>query len=125
MRTQGELEATRDVRRVMVRHWIDLGRLSIRCQGGRLMLYGLLQRVPGVTEPLTPPIVESIFQQVKRINGVRSVSAHLENWTNQGGMWRLVEGYAEDKRGSALPGRQEAARGRDYTMTVEERRPQE
>jgi len=100
MKSQADLQIARHIRRVMVRHWIDLGRMSIRSQGGRIMIYGMLQRIAGVNEALTTPIVEAIFQQIKKIKGVRSTSIHLDNWTNKGGMWRPVEdaGEAQDSK---------------------------
>ncbi|MBM4144055.1 MAG: hypothetical protein FJ225_10765 [Lentisphaerae bacterium] len=123
MRTQDELDLARDVRRIMVKHWIDLGRLSIRCHGGRLMIYGLLQRIAGVHEPLTTPIVEGIFYQVRRVKGVRTVSAHLENWSEAGGMWHPAEGVAgrEPSAATTSPGPAKEAPARSFTMTVKER----
>ena len=82
-----DLDINRHVRRILVKHWIDLGRISIRTTRGSVLVYGLLQRIAGSREPLTTPLVESIFMDIKRIKGVRMVRAHLENWSNEGGRW--------------------------------------
>ena len=98
MKTQTDIEIVRNIRRVMVRHWIDLGRLSVRSQAGRVTVSGILLRIGGVHEPLTTPIVEAMFRQIKRIRNVSYVSVNLENWTNKGGMWRAVEGAFKEEK---------------------------
>ncbi len=87
-----ELEVNRNIRRILVRHWIDLGRLSIRSSAaGRVSIYGSLQRIPGTKDRLAPPIVESIFNEIKRVRGVRMVIMDLKNWTSEAGRWRPSE----------------------------------
>jgi len=96
MTAPADLEVVRGVRRVLVKHWIDLGRLSIRSSSGHVMVFGMLQRIEGVQEKLTTPIVETIMYDMKRMNGVRRVTAHLENWKREGGLWKQVEAAAEE-----------------------------
>lgn len=91
MTVQSDLEVNRSIRKVFVRHWIDLGRLSIRSSVGRVSIYGSLQRIPGIRDELSPSIVEAIFNEIKRIQDVRLVALEIENWTNDSGMWRPTE----------------------------------
>jgi hypothetical protein len=91
MTTPADIEVNRRIRRVFIKHWIDLGRLSIRSMSGRVVVYGTLRRITGFKEDLTPPIVESIFYEAKKTPGVTRLDAHLENWTADGGLWKKVE----------------------------------
>lgn len=91
MSHQTDLEVNRNIRRIFVRHWIDLGRLSIRTYQGRLSIRGYLQRIGGKDEELTTPIVEAMFAEIKRITSVQQVTAELENWTNDAGRWIPLE----------------------------------
>jgi len=118
MSSQTDLDISRQIRRLMVRHWIDLGRLSIRSTGGRVLLCGTFKRIDGVNDPLTTPIVEGIFRDIRQAKNVRFVGAHLENWTNAGGMWRPVEGTEsnDDKSSAKSPPPQTGGNTRSYTL---------
>jgi hypothetical protein len=121
MNAQTDLDVARGVRRIMVKHWIDLGRLSIRSTGGRVSMYGLLQRISGMREPLTGPLVDEMFREMRRVGGVRFISAHLDNWTDQGGMWRPVEGAAAGKEAAApLAAPDAAAAARTFRVVTPE-----
>ena len=86
--SQADLEINRDIRKVLVRHWIDLGKISFRSSNGRVWVRGSLQRIAGVQEELTPTLVETIFGDVKKVRGVVSFSAELDNWVTTAGRWR-------------------------------------
>jgi len=89
--SQADLEINRDVRKVLVRHWIDLGKLSCRSANGRLSVRGALYRIAGVREELTGAIVEMIFADLKKIRGVVNITPEIENWSMAMGKWRLIE----------------------------------
>ena len=89
--SQADLDINRQIRRVFVRHWIDLGKLSARSINGRITIRGSLDRIHGNNEQLTSSIVESIFQELKRIRNARLATVDLHNWTEEGGAWRTVE----------------------------------
>lgn len=91
MNIQTDLDINRAIRRLLVKHWIDLGRISVRTTGGSVSIFGLLQRVEGRAEPLTPPTVEGMMYEIRRIDSVKAVRAHLDNWINDGGRWRQHE----------------------------------
>ena len=74
------IEIYRQVRVVLVRHLIDIGRLSIQISTSHLHLHGSLCRLPGVTAALTPEIVQSIFSELGRIHGIRRVDGDFDNW---------------------------------------------
>jgi len=93
MSIQDDLDINRGVRRVLVKHWIDLGRLSVRSTQGRVLIRGRLLRIQGVKVALTTPIVEAMFAEIQRLRAVRNVTAHLDNWIKDGGRWREFERY--------------------------------
>jgi hypothetical protein len=84
---QDDLEINRHIRRVLVRHWIDLGRLSFRSVNGVVWLRGTLQRLLGVQEALTGSIIESIFQEIINFPGVKRIHAEFDNWRYDGTQW--------------------------------------
>ena len=91
MTLSAELEINRAVRRILVKHWIDLGRVSVHTTRGRVAVYGLLQHIEGRMDPLTGPVLDAMFYEIRRIPGVVIVRGHLDNWTNDGGRWRPLE----------------------------------
>lgn len=70
----------RDVRVVLVRHFIDLGRISIQISMSAVHLRGTLQRLHGSTIPLTPQTVEAIISELGRIKGIKRVATEFDNW---------------------------------------------
>jgi len=89
--SQEDLRINRDVRKILVKHWLDLGRLSVRSSLGRLMIRGSLERIRGVKEELTPAIVNEMFRKIKQIKNVVRVSVELDNWANDDGRWVPVD----------------------------------
>lgn len=87
-----DLKVNRAIRRVLVKHWIDLGRLSVRSHHGDVILYGRLQRISGAAAPLTPRLLEAMFYEMSRLRGVRGIRPHFENWIQEDGGWREISG---------------------------------
>lgn len=87
---QADLEINRRARSVFVRHWIDIGHLSLRSVNSSITIGGQLLRIFGQKEELTPALVETIFKEIRLIPGVKHVVPALENWTSDGGVWRAV-----------------------------------
>ena len=89
---QTDLEINKNIRKVLVRHWVDLGRLRMSSAGGRIYIRGLLTKIPGQgTTDLATANVDAIFSELKRIPHVKWVSADLENWTDANGTWIPIE----------------------------------
>lgn len=86
-----DLDVNRAIRRILVKHWIDLGRLSIHSTRGRVAIFGAMNRIEGRMEPLSGMILDAMFYEIRRIPGVQIVRAHLDNWSNDGGRWHPLE----------------------------------
>jgi len=92
MNTPTDLDINRSIRRIMVKHWIDLGRIAVRSSRGMVTIHGILRRIPGTEQELTTPIVERIFYDIGRLPGVKNVRTRLDNWGKEGGRWHPVDG---------------------------------
>lgn len=86
-----DLEVNREVRKELIRHWIDLGKVSIRSTNGRVWVRGSLNRISGIKEDLTSSIVDTLFNDMRRIRGVVALNVEFDNWSNTTGKWQPVE----------------------------------
>ena len=64
-----DIETNRAVHRVLVRHWIDLGKVSIRTTSGVSYIAGALSKLPTVTPELTGETVAEIIGTIRRVPG--------------------------------------------------------
>jgi hypothetical protein len=110
MSRQEDLDVNKSIRKVLIRHWIDLGRLSVRTSKGKAFIHGSLHRIYGMNEELTTSIVESIFTEIRRIKNLANMHVEFDNWTDAGGKWQMVE------RAASLDRR---ARGRHEGFRIE------
>ncbi|MBD3161891.1 MAG: hypothetical protein GF328_07290 [Candidatus Latescibacteria bacterium] len=85
MSTRMELQAA--IRRMLVAHWIDVGKINIQVTSSTALLRGQLLRVQD-GEPITPLVIEELEQKLSRIKGVKHVRWRLENWVLDRGKWR-------------------------------------
>ena len=74
------MEVYRSVRAILVRNYIDLGRLVIQISTGTVLLRGTLQRLMGAA-PLSPEAIQGMIQEIKRLRGVRRVITDFDNWS--------------------------------------------
>lgn len=99
-------ELYRQIRVVLVRHFIDIGRLSIHIAPAKVRLHGVLTRLPGVDSKLTPQVVDSIINEIRHIRGVHRVLADFENWRQigAGGWMEIVRKDIGTGRGASTEG---------------------
>jgi hypothetical protein len=83
-----DLDINCAVRKILVRHWIDLGRISMRTTGGVAHLNGELARLPKVEMPLTPSTVTEMINEIRRTSGARRVEAEFINWAEHDDVWK-------------------------------------
>lgn len=87
-----KVELYRQARAVLVRHLIDLGRLSLRLSPSNLYLRGSLVRLPGVAAKLTPEVVTALMGELGRVPGIRHVDAQFDNWRHDDRLgWKEIE----------------------------------
>jgi hypothetical protein len=90
MTRQDDIAINCAVRRVLVRHFIDLGRICIRTTRGAVTITGTLERLINSPAPLNAGIVTQIFDEIGRLNHVRRVLGTLTNWASKEGAWMPV-----------------------------------
>ncbi len=90
MKQLPDLEINRAVRRILVRHWIDLGKLSIRSASAVCHLSGMLDKLPNVPPALTGTKIAEIFVEIRRVPALRRVDADFLNWQECGITWKLI-----------------------------------
>ncbi|MFH0954229.1 MAG: hypothetical protein V1873_07865 [Verrucomicrobiota bacterium] len=100
-------EVYRQVRVILVRHLIDLGRLTVLISLDSLQIKGSMERLPGVKAALTPDIVTVIFMEMRRIPGIRRVQTKLDNWLQDDGVgaWRPITAESQKR---LIPGEPKA-----------------
>jgi hypothetical protein len=91
MNQSNDLDINRHIRKVLVKHWVDLGRLSIRTTKGKISIHGFLDRISGTQERLSSSIVKGMFDEIERIGGVERLTVELVNWTSSDGTWMPLD----------------------------------
>jgi hypothetical protein len=92
-----DLEINREIRKVMVRHWVDIGRLGIHSANGKATLRGNLTRLQGAMQELDASTVDRIFYELRRIQSVQHLSMQLENWIQCDGAWKKIESASAER----------------------------
>jgi len=87
-----DLNINCQVRKALVRHWIDLGKLSMRSTRGVVHLSGELHKISNTDGPLDTAMVLTILQEIKRIRNVKRVTTDFRNWVYKEGTWQFVAG---------------------------------
>ena len=98
MNPPNDLDINRHIRKVLVKHWVDLGRLSIRTTKGKVMIRGFLDRISGMQDRLSTPVVEAMFAEIEKIYGVVNTNVDLSNWIRNEGKWTPMD------KGKKAPG---------------------
>jgi len=88
MQTHSDIDINAAVRRVLVRHWIDLGRIQIRTCRGVATVSGHLERLSAGGPVLSPSTLEQIQHELRSIRGVRRVDLRVENWNCAPSGWQ-------------------------------------
>ena len=104
MNKLSDIEINCAVRRALVRHWIDLGKISLRTTQGVVWLSGALTKLPKVTSELTPATIAEMINDIRRTCSVRRVQCSFSNWVEQAGGWILLTQKTAATTGSAKTG---------------------
>ena len=81
------------VRRILIRHWLDLQRIDYRTTNCVVYIMGQFKgKGARKTEKkrdyaVNPAVVEAVEREIGRIRGVKRVHMKLEGWTKSGGKW--------------------------------------
>ncbi len=78
-----DLDINCRVRRILVRHWIDLGKINARTARCVVTLSGSIMRLPHINPEADAATPASILEEIRRIPDVRRLQVHLDNWNGQ------------------------------------------
>lgn len=78
-----DLDINCRVRRVLVRHWIDLGKMSARTVRCVVTLSGALMRLPHISPEVDLATPGSILDEIRKIPDVRRLQINLDNWNGE------------------------------------------
>lgn len=104
-----DLEINCAVRRVLVRHWIDLGRMSLRTTRGVVCLTGTISKISHAGAPLDTGRMLVILAEIKRLKNVQRINTNLTNWIFEGGTWRMSADEKASQAASAPEARESLA----------------
>ena len=93
------LKLNRDVRSILVSANINTERMSVNVYPDRIYFRGTLE-TNGAGASLDPIMVSNLFQEIKRVRGVKQISCQFENWENDGDLltWREIGGDPKKKK---------------------------
>ncbi|HVM59618.1 MAG TPA: hypothetical protein VMV72_02030 [Verrucomicrobiae bacterium] len=74
-----DLDINCRVRRVLVRHWIDLGKVSLSTSDCVVSLGGSLTRLPHIAPDIDGATPASVLEEIKNIPDVRRLQLALDN----------------------------------------------
>jgi len=77
-------EQTREVRRILSKHDVDLGELQLSCSGTRISLMGTLLKRSG--ESFNHEVLNTMLGELQRVD---MVSSELTNWDLNSGVRKL------------------------------------
>ena len=97
---QSDQDINRGVRGVLARHWVDLTKTNFLSRPGILRMRGEMRRLGAeASSPIQPQVQDTLDQELKRVNGVRTVQYALANWRRgEEGEWHPV-GKRKSRRG--------------------------
>lgn len=87
-----DLDINCAVRKALVRHWVDLGLISVRTTRGVVWLTGTLAPLSNTDGDLNTAVVLAMLSEIRRIHGVHRVNTNLTNWIMSGDTWQLISG---------------------------------
>jgi hypothetical protein len=86
----GEVDLTATVRRILIKNWIDMGRIRLQVAGKTVILRGEVRKSGEGHEPVNGLFIEELERQIQAAKGVRFVRWIIEGWKQEKGKW--VEG---------------------------------
>src|SRR5690242_14741678 len=88
MEAPSDLATSSAIRRVLVRYWIDLGRISLQTSRGLVTISGELTKLPNADDQLNGFVVSTLFTEIQHIPSVRRLNVKLTNWTEVDDAWQ-------------------------------------
>ncbi len=75
------------VRRVLVKNWLDMGKVKIQIAGGTIILRGTVTKGREGDTPVDGLFIEELETQIRGVKGVKFVRWMIEGWKYDRGKW--------------------------------------
>jgi hypothetical protein len=82
----GSTDVTQAVRRVLVKNWLDMGKIRIQVAGGTVIVRGRLMRARG-EDQVNELFIEQLEQQLRGTKGLKQLRFSLDDWEHDRGRW--------------------------------------
>ncbi len=83
----GNADLTSAVRRVLVKNWLDMGKIRIQVAGSTVIIRGRIVK-SRADEPVSGMVIEDLDTQVRATKGVKNLRWALEDWAHDRGKWK-------------------------------------
>ena len=83
----GSCDLTKDVRRTLVKAWLNMGKVRLQIAGRTVIVRGRLVKSRDDDDPVNGMFIEDLENKVRGIKGVKFVRWALEDWKVEKGQW--------------------------------------
>jgi len=84
------VDLTKAVRTVLIKNWLDVGKIRLQIAGGNVIIRGRLAKSRN-DEPVTGLFIEHLEQTIRATKGVKNLRWILEGWEYDRGHWNERE----------------------------------
>ncbi|MCU0724489.1 MAG: hypothetical protein MUE73_01670 [Planctomycetes bacterium] len=82
-----DVDLTSAVRKILVKNWIDMGKVRLQVAGKTVILRGQVRKSGEGHDPVNGLFLEELERQIMAAKGVRFVRWILEDWKQDRGKW--------------------------------------
>ena len=86
----GNCDLTSAVRRVLVKSWLDMGKIRLQVAGKTVIIRGRIVKNRD-DDPVTGLFLEQLEQTIRATRGVKNLRWILEDWAHERGQWQVRE----------------------------------
>jgi hypothetical protein len=84
------VDITKAVRQILIKSWLDLGKIRIQVAGKTVIIRGRLVKNRD-DDPVNGLFIEQIEQKIRGIKGLKQLRWTLDSWEFDRGEWRKKE----------------------------------
>ncbi|MEN8150227.1 MAG: BON domain-containing protein [Planctomycetota bacterium] len=81
------VDLTKAVRTILIKNWLDVGKVRLQVAGGNVIIRGRLARSRD-DQPVNGLFIEQLEQAIRGTKGVKNVRWILEGWEFDRGQWQ-------------------------------------
>jgi hypothetical protein len=85
------VETTKAVRTILVKSWLDMGKIKIQVAGKTVIIRGRLTKSRADDDPVNGMFIEQLEQKISNLKEVKFIRWSLDDWKHERGQWRTKE----------------------------------